>query len=139
MTKKFDFSLISLVYRFNLAYACACHKPGSHVVVFFLLWPVRFWEVIGCFIDIGGIVDHHVYRISISRILLLYYYAWQCMHDYKCFLIDRKHLIKINSVCIKTHQFSINVFSALFKMHCKIINNSTVLISRKLITGGKYH
>ena len=42
---------------------CACPKPGpefpsSYVVVFFKFNELR-WEVIVCFVNIGGIVDHH--------------------------------------------------------------------------------
>ena len=52
--------------RFNpLPHFCACPKPGPgfqtfNVVVFFSVhWVQLWWEVIVCFVDIGGSDDHH--------------------------------------------------------------------------------
>jgi hypothetical protein len=47
----------------TLPYFCACPEPGqgfpmSYVMGFFVFREL-WWEVIICFADIGGIVDHH--------------------------------------------------------------------------------
>jgi len=47
----------------TLPHFCACHKPGpgfptSYVVVFYVFNEMRRGVVV-CFVNIGGIVDHH--------------------------------------------------------------------------------
>jgi hypothetical protein len=47
----------------TLPHFCACPKPGPgdpipYAGVFFMFTDLR-WKVVVCFVDIGGIVDHH--------------------------------------------------------------------------------
>ena len=48
---------------YNKIYFCACPKPGtgvpmSYVMVLFMFNGLR-WDVIVCFVNNAGIVDHH--------------------------------------------------------------------------------
>jgi hypothetical protein len=51
-------------FQLFVYFFCACLTPGpwfpmSYVVVFFLMFNDLRWGVAVCFVDIGGIIDHH--------------------------------------------------------------------------------
>ena len=49
-----------------------CKGPGfqmSFVMVFFVFNELR-WEVVACFVDIGGIVDHHCFQLTFHKTIV---------------------------------------------------------------------
>jgi hypothetical protein len=69
-------------------HCCACLKLGpgfpttTSCVVVFLVFSEFSWEVIFRFVDIGGIVDHHCFKLSFHNFFFL---TWFTMF-YACFL-----------------------------------------------------
>ena len=70
---------------------CSCPKAGpgfqmSYVVVFFMFNDLR-WEVFVCFVNIGGIVDHHcsnfliiiIYKLSVFVSIKIF--NTSCCHE----------------------------------------------------------
>jgi hypothetical protein len=54
---------------------CACPRPGPwfpmpHVMVF-LVFNSLMWDVVDCFVDISGIVDHHCLKLSFQNQLYI--------------------------------------------------------------------
>ena len=68
---------------------CSCRKPGSgfttsYLVVFFMLRKLK-WDVIGRFVDIGGIVDLHclIFLFIIENVLYCAIFGTNIQQDFR--------------------------------------------------------
>ena len=49
-----------LIHQFNNTELCACPKLGPGFPISYVeVLSMLSWDVVACFVDIGGIVDHH--------------------------------------------------------------------------------